>query len=46
MPLLALPEPYDFELSTGRFRAFGLDNKQHAPEWTGEQAADAVIEVR
>jgi DNA-3-methyladenine glycosylase II len=25
MPLLAMPEPYDFELSTGRFRAFGLD---------------------
>jgi DNA-3-methyladenine glycosylase II len=23
--LLALPEPYDFELSTGRFRAFGPD---------------------
>ena len=23
------------------FRAFGLDNTQHAPEWTGEQAADA-----
>jgi DNA-3-methyladenine glycosylase II len=25
MTLLALPEPYDFELSTGRFRAFGTD---------------------
>ena len=25
MPLLRLPEPYDFELSTERFRAFGLD---------------------
>jgi DNA-3-methyladenine glycosylase II len=25
MPLLAVPQPYDFELSTGRFRAFGLD---------------------
>jgi DNA-3-methyladenine glycosylase II len=25
VPLLLLPEPYDFELSTGRFRAFGLD---------------------
>jgi DNA-3-methyladenine glycosylase II len=25
MPLLALPEPYDFELSTERFRAFGPD---------------------
>jgi DNA-3-methyladenine glycosylase II len=23
--LLRLPEPYDFELSTGRYRAFGLD---------------------
>ena len=25
MPLLRLPEPYDFELSTERFRAFGPD---------------------
>jgi 3-methyladenine DNA glycosylase/8-oxoguanine DNA glycosylase len=25
VPLLALPEPYDFELSTERFRAFGPD---------------------
>ena len=25
MPLLPLPEPYDFELSTERFRAFGPD---------------------
>ncbi len=25
MPLLALPQPYDFELSTERFRAFGPD---------------------
>lgn len=25
MPLLVLPEPYDFELSTRRFRAFGPD---------------------
>ena len=25
MPVLALPQPYDFELSTGRFRAFGPD---------------------
>ena len=25
MPLLRLPEPHDFELSTGRYRAFGLD---------------------
>ena len=25
MPLLRLPEPYDFELSTTRFRAFGPD---------------------
>ena len=25
MPLLPVPEPYDFELSTGRYRAFGLD---------------------
>ena len=25
MPLLELPQPYDFELSTGRFRAFGPD---------------------
>ena len=25
MGLLRLPEPYDFELSTGRFRAFGPD---------------------
>ena len=25
MALLALPEPYDFELSTERYRAFGLD---------------------
>jgi DNA-3-methyladenine glycosylase II len=25
MPLLPLPQPYDFELSTGRFRAFGPD---------------------
>lgn len=25
MPLLQLPEPYDFELSTGRYRAFGPD---------------------
>jgi len=25
VPLLPLPQPYSFELSTGRFRAFGLD---------------------
>src|SRR5881394_4572124 len=25
MPLLPLPEPYDFELSTARYRAFGPD---------------------
>jgi DNA-3-methyladenine glycosylase II len=25
MPLLELPEPYDFELSTARYRAFGTD---------------------
>jgi DNA-3-methyladenine glycosylase II len=25
MPILRLPEPYDFELSTGRYRAFGPD---------------------
>ena len=25
MPLLRLPEPFDFELSTERFRAFGPD---------------------
>lgn len=25
MPLLELPQPYDFELSTGRYRAFGPD---------------------
>ena len=25
MSLLPLPEPFDFELSTGRFRAFGID---------------------
>ena len=25
MPLLRLPSPYDFELSTGRYRAFGPD---------------------
>jgi DNA-3-methyladenine glycosylase II len=25
VPLLALPQPYDFELSTGRYRAFGPD---------------------
>src|SRR5438093_12576949 len=25
MPLLRLPEPYDFELSTARFRSFGPD---------------------
>ena len=25
MPLLELPEPYDFEISTERFRAFGPD---------------------
>src|ERR1041385_7340169 len=25
MGLLRLPEPYDFELSTGRYRAFGTD---------------------
>ena len=25
MPLLALPEPYDFELSTARYRAYGPD---------------------
>jgi DNA-3-methyladenine glycosylase II len=25
VPLLRLPEPYDFELSTGRYRAFGAD---------------------
>ena len=25
MPLLPLPEPYDFEISTERFRAFGPD---------------------
>ena len=25
MSLLRFPEPYDFELSTGRFRAFGTD---------------------
>ena len=26
--------------SAAMFRAFGLDNTQHAPQWTGEQAAD------
>ena len=25
MPLLAIPQPYDFEVSTERFRAFGPD---------------------
>jgi DNA-3-methyladenine glycosylase II len=30
MALLRLPEPYDFELSTGRYRAFGPD---HANLW-------------
>ena len=25
MPLLKLPQPYDFEVSTERFRAFGVD---------------------
>jgi hypothetical protein len=25
MALLRLPDPYDFEVSTGRFRAWGLD---------------------
>jgi DNA-3-methyladenine glycosylase II len=25
VPLLRIPEPYDFELSTGRYRAFGTD---------------------
>jgi len=25
VPLLPLPQPYDFELSTGRYRAFGTD---------------------
>jgi DNA-3-methyladenine glycosylase II len=30
VPLLRLPEPYDFELSTERFRAFGPD---HANLW-------------
>ena len=25
MPLLGIPQPYDFEISTGRFRAFGPD---------------------
>jgi 3-methyladenine DNA glycosylase/8-oxoguanine DNA glycosylase len=25
VPLLTLPQPYDFELSTGRYRAFGTD---------------------
>src|SRR5947199_10158436 len=25
MALLRMPEPYDFELSTGRYRAFGRD---------------------
>jgi hypothetical protein len=25
VPLLELPEPYDFEISTERFRAFGPD---------------------
>ena len=25
MPLLAIPQPYDFEISTERFRAFGPD---------------------
>ena len=25
MPFLRLPQPYDFELSTGRYRAFGTD---------------------
>jgi DNA-3-methyladenine glycosylase II len=26
MPLVALPEPYDFDVSTERFRAFGIDS--------------------
>ena len=30
MTLLALPEPYDFDVSTERFRAFGID---HANLW-------------
>src|SRR5688572_32199458 len=25
MPVIALPDPYDFELSTARYRAFGPD---------------------
>jgi hypothetical protein len=25
VPLIAIPEPYDFEISTERFRAFGPD---------------------
>jgi DNA-3-methyladenine glycosylase II len=42
MPLLRLPEPFDFELSTERFRAFGPDL---ANRWDGD-ALHRVVGAR
>ena len=54
MPLLELPQPYDFEVSTERFRAFGVDraNLWHEgglhrvvdPEVAGRQEASVQLE--
>lgn len=40
MSLLRLPEPYDFELSMGRFRAFGTDLANRLVDGTLHRAID------
>ena len=40
MSLLRFPEPYDFELSTGRFRAFGTDLASRLVDGTLYRAVD------
>ena len=45
MSLLRLPEPFDFELSTGRFRAFGTDLSNRLVDGTLHRAV-AGREVR
>lgn len=45
MSLLRLPEPYDFELSTGRFRAFGADLANRLVDGVLHRAIDGC-EVR
>jgi DNA-3-methyladenine glycosylase II len=40
MSLLRLPEPFDFELSTGRFRAFGTDLANRLIDGTLHRAVD------